>query len=84
MRNLEEAPHMNTKVVVVLIWEVGEHYFVSSFPSFLLYFLCDTATGADLQHRAANAEGSVPDVLLPSVIQYSCSSAYPGMMHEES
>lgn len=57
---------------------------MSSFPSFLLYFLCDTATGADLQHRAANAEGSVPDVLLPSVIQYSCPSAYLGMMHEES
>lgn len=74
---------MNTKVVIVLIQVVEEHYFVSS-PSFLSNILCDTVTGTDLQHRAANADGSVLDVLLPNVIQYSCSSAYSGMLHEES
>lgn len=38
---------MNTKVVIVLIQVVEEHYFVSS-PSFLSNFLCDTVTGTDL------------------------------------
>lgn len=42
-----------------------------------------SVTEADLYHGAADAEGPIPAVLSPGVIQCNSSSAPPGLMHGE-